>query len=390
MRAVVVSALGMALTLAACAGRGPAPAAPEPRAAGPRQFTFAWPFAEGSALAPRGGTTKGSDVTLDTEPGDAWRALQAPGLTDFERDRRAILAMAGTFRTSFDFIEVAGFRPGWAPDRPYQSWATERVLVLEDRGRFVSLQHVLVMRFVGRDGTVEGPVVTKHWRQDWTYEDTEMLVYRGENTWETIPVPSHSRRGSWTQAVFQVDDSPRYESHGRWRHLGNYHAWESAETWRPLPRREFSVRQDYQVLVGTNRHAITPTGWVQEEDNLKVALDGPGRPAATDPVIARELGVNRYERVADFDASAAERYWERTAPLWAAVRAAWAETIDDHPVLRLTGAPDRDQLFTPLFEDAERLEEGETQTPEALAALARERVRAYLRTPGESGGAGGY
>ena len=47
-------------------------------------------------------------------------------------------------------------------------------------------------------------------------------------------------------------------------HGGGVSTWISDETWRPLPRREFSVRKDYDVLVGTNRHTITAQGWVQE------------------------------------------------------------------------------------------------------------------------------
>ena len=72
------------------------------------------------------------------------------------------------------------------------------------------------------------------------------------------------------------------------------------------------------------------------------------------------------------------------------MRRAWAETIAAHPVLRLKGAPDRDKLFAPLFDDAERLEGGETMSSDALAALARERVHAYLRAPDEPGRASGY
>ena len=41
---------------------------------------------------------------------------------------------------------------------------------------------------------------------------------------------------------------------------------------------------DYDVLVGTNRHTITPTGWVQEENNLKLALN-------QKRFLAREYGV---------------------------------------------------------------------------------------------------
>ena len=368
----------LALAVAAACGCPGRPALPT------RQFTFAWPFREGESVAPRGGTTAGLPVTLDTEPSAAWRALREPAPSARERDRRAILAMAGIFRVSFDFLEVAGFRAGFVPDRPYQSWATEYVYVLHDEPRFVSLQHLLVMFTKAKDGTAEGPFVTRHWRQDWRYEDTELLTYRGRNTWAVQSLRPADVRGTWSQAVFQVDDSPRYESYGRWEHFGNVSRWRSATTWRPLPRREFSVRSDYQVLIGTNEHTITPTGWIQQEENLKVALDGDGKPVATDPVLAKEIGLNRYERLKDFDVSAGERYRTRTEPFWDAVRGAWADLVRERRRFTLRAPPDQGQLFTPLFEYAERLAEGEAWEPTAGAAFARETVRGYLAEGGTS------
>jgi hypothetical protein len=371
-------ALGLELTVASgCAGRAAPRQATEANAAR-RQFTFAWPFREGDSVAPRGGTTAGAPVSLDTAPGAAWRALQAPGLSARERDRRAILAMAGSFRVSFDFLEVVGLRPDFIPDRPYQSWATEYVYVLRNEPRLVSLQHLLVMSFAAEDGSVAGPFVTKHWRQDWRYEDTELLTYRGRNTWARERLRPAEVRGTWSQAVFQVDDSPRYESYGRWEHFGNLSTWRSGTTWRPLPRREFSVRQDYQVLIGTNRHTITPTGWVQEEENLKVALGAEGEPLATDPVLAKEIGLNRYERLVDFDHSAGDHYRARTELLWQAVRSAWADIIRVRRRFTLRAAPDQEQLFTPLFEYAERLVGGEPWDPQAGTAFARRTVSGYL------------
>jgi hypothetical protein len=369
-----VVALCLIVLAAGCAPRS----APTPRDGTPRQFTFAWQFRQGDAVAPRGGTSHGGPLELARVPGAAWRALQEPGLGARERDRRAILAMAGTFRTSFDFLEVIGFRPGFVPDRPYQSWATEYVYVVRDEPRFVSLQHLLVMFMRGADGTVEGPFVTKHWRQDWRYEDTAILAYRGRNTWVTEHLSPAQAKGTWTQAVFQVDDSPRYEAYGRWQHFGNVSTWHSSTTWRPLPRREFSVRKDYDVLVGTNRHTITPTGWVQEEENLKVALDDVGRPAAMQPVLAKELGLNRYERLEGFDDSGARTYRERTEAFWNEVRDAWRDVAARHPRFTLRAAPDHGQLFVPLFEYAERLAGGEPYDPAAARAFARETVRGYL------------
>src|SRR5437899_3467313 len=380
---LLVAALAFA---SSCAPRR-GPSAPTPAGA-TRQFTFAWPFREGDGVAPRGGTTQGSPVELDLAPSAAWRTLQKPGLTAVERDRQAILAMAGTYRASFDFLEVVGFRPGFVPDRPYQSWGTEYVYVRRNEPRFVSLQHLLVMFVRSADGQVQGPFVTKHWRQDWHYEDSELLTYRGHNTWAKEQLPPERVQGTWTQAVFQVDDSPRYEAYGRWEHFENVSTWRSSTTWRPLPRREFSVRKDYQVLIGSNRHTIVPTGWIQQEDNLKVALDEHGRPVPPDPVLAAEVGLNRYERLAHFDDSAAQRYRARTEPFWDAVRDAWREIIASHDRLTLRAAPDQGQLFTPLFDYAERLYEGEPFDPHAARALARETVRGYLATRPETSSAG--
>ncbi len=382
--ALVRTTLLLLVTAAAlgCAVRSrPVPAAPRDTR---HQFTFAWPFRAGDSVAPRGGTTQGGPIELAPDPSPAWKRLQGPTQSAFERDRLAILAMTGTFRSSFDFLEVVGFRSGFVPDRPYQSWGTEYVHVLTDEPRFLSLQHLLVMFVKTRDGKLEGPMVIKHWRQDWRYESRELLVYRGQNTWAKERMPAAQVKGTWTQSVFQVDDSPRYAAYGRWEHLGNDSTWRGSRTWRPLPRREWSVRKDYDVLIGTNRHTITPTGWVQEEENLKVALEQPGRPIATEPVFSKEIGLNRYERLAGFDDSAARRYAERTGPFWREVRAAWDEIIATRNGFTLRAAPDQAQLFAPLFEYAEKLYEGAPLDPAEARKVARETVRGYLaelRTP---------
>jgi hypothetical protein len=239
------------------------------------------------------------------------------------------------------------------------------------------------------DGKVEGPFVTKHWRQDWRYEARDLLVYRGNNTWAHERLRPEQAHGTWTQSVFQVDDSPRYSGYGRWEHFGNVSTWRSSTTWRPLPRREFSVRKDYQVLVGTNRHTITPTGWVQQEENLKVVLDARGRPVASDPVVSEEVGLNRYERLAQFDDSAGRRYAQRTGRFWNEVRSAWADVIRTHRSFTLRAAPDQGQLFPPLFDYAEKLADGAPYDPADARAFAQRTVRGYLAA-GTTADAGGY
>jgi hypothetical protein len=329
-------------------------------------------------MAPRGGTTQGTPVTLRAEPTAAWQRLQEPDIARFERDRRAILAMAGEYRTSFDFIETVGFTPGFAPGRPYQSWATEKVDVIEDTGTTITLQHVIVMEYVDADGSVQGPVVQKHWRQQWVYQDPSIHAYSGHGSWTEQRFDAAAVAGRWSQAVYQVDDSPRYEALGDWVHQGNYSAWTSDQTWRPLPRRESSLRDDYQVLIGTNRHTITPSGWVHEEENLKAVLDAAGELDPTQPFLARELGVNRYEAIAGFDFSARDAYWDATAAFWADVRAEWSRIYAERERFELSVPADGLPLFLPMFEFAAELEAGRDYDAESGRRFIRETLARYL------------
>jgi hypothetical protein len=200
-----------------------------------------------------------------------------------------------------------------------------------------------------------------------------MHVYAGDRRWREVRLGEDAVSGKWTQAVYQVDDSPRYESFGEWEHTESYSLWESAETWRPLPRREFSVRDDYDVLIGSNRHTILPDGWVHEEDNRKVVLepaDGGMVPAGT---LAREAGVNRYQRLTDYDWSAGDRYWQRTSPFWREVRSAWEEVFAGRDSVRVAKSVDGRSLVMTMFSLAE------SSTRDGFDAdAARERIDAVL------------
>jgi len=355
---------------------------PDEQSAAASQFTFAWPLGE-HALKPRGGTSRGTQIVLDSAESEAWKRLREPGLSDYERDRRAILAMAGPYRVSFDFLEVVRFDPTLKPDAPYQSWGTEYVFVSEDRENYIALQHILVMRMQMDDGKVSDPIVVRHWRQEWRYQPDSLLVYAGTNSWTRRALKDEERRGAWVQSVSQVDDSPRYSAVGRWQHSDGSSTWIGGETWRPLPRREFSVRKDYQVLVGTNRHTITPTGWVQEENNLKLVLDGDGKPRAQLPYISREYGVARYEHIKDYDFTAGQSYFERTEPFWAEVRSAWRDLAQRSPRFQLRAPVDQGKLFIAFFEYANELSEGKAfDRAEARALIDRTLRETYLVADG--------
>jgi len=350
----------------------PAAAAPE---AEPRPYVFSWPFAE-QDMAPRGGTTRGPQLTPLREVAPAFQRIQEPGLAPRERDRRAILAMAGSHRVSFDFLEVVGFAPDFEPARPYKSWGTEHVYVVEDTPEHIVLQHILVMSIITDSGETVGPFVTKHWRQDWRWEAPEAHVYRGYGTWQQRTRAADERAGAWLQTVWDVDDAPRYAAWGRWEHTPERSRWKSEETWRPLPRREFSVRDDYDVLIGTNTHIILPAGWVQEEHNVKTVLSAPGE---VEQRLAREIGIARYQRLQDFDRSAGDSYWQETAPFWSSVRDYWREAMRQAESIYLRADVDGRKLFEPLFERAQAIADGESFTAAQNRAFIRSTIDGYRR-----------
>ena len=98
------------------------------------------------------------------------------------------------------------------------------------------------------------------------------------------------------------------------------------------------MRDDYDVLDGINRITVLPSGWVHEQENLKRVLSTVSDSSGGTFVVARELGLNRYRRIADFDFSAGDEYWEKTGPFWAAVRHSMDYTIQIQLILlcRLT------------------------------------------------------
>lgn len=338
------------------------------------RYTFSWSQTQGCDFQPRGGTSTGTPVTLDPAHHPGWVALQEPGLTKKEKDRRAILAMAGPYRASFEFLETVVYTPDFERGRPYQSWGTEIIYVVKDEEDFISLQHIIVMFVKGEGDEIMGPFVQKHWRQDWAFEKDSVMGFIGHDTWAHQAVPETEVEGSWSQSVYQVDDSPRYEAWGHWQHRNNVSTWLSSETWRPLPRRESSVREDYQVLIGTNRHTIVPTGWVHEEENYKVKLDGHGGIENSMPYVSKELGVNRYDRIINFDFSAGDEYWELTSQYWEDARVVWANMFASEDQHTIVPAVDGVPLFAVLFEQAEEM----SAMANYDSAEARENIRDAL------------
>lgn len=230
----------------------------------------------------------------------------------FEADRADILAMAGNFKVRFDMQEATPWQSGYTPLDRKISGGHEVVRVIEDTGRRIVLQHILVSEIDGK------PHITKHWRQDWDYEPAKVLVYSDRNAWTWEDVPEKMRRGRWSQTVWQVDDSPRYAGWGQFEQQGGLRRWRSNWTWRPLARRDAVRNPVYDRYYAINRHQTTPDGWVHWQDNIKMGL----KQGSLQPIV-QEYVLNTYTRFDGYNVKAADDYWAATKGYWAAVRAEW-------------------------------------------------------------------
>jgi hypothetical protein len=293
----------------------------------------------------------------------------------YEQDRRSILSMAGDYKVRFDFRETTPFRADYTPLEPKLSGGHEVVRVIADTGRFISLQHLLVVTHEGKTHVI------KHWRQDWTYEPTQVLTYASRNRWTLTPVSSSARRGAWSQTVWQTEDSPRYGGVGRWSYDTGAAVWTSGVTMRPLARRDAIRNPPYDRYSAINRHAITPVGWVHEQDNAKLGLV-----SGTLSTFVHEDGVNTYSKFNGYDVAAADSYWAKTKDYWAAVRAAWDAAIVRGRGVSIEEEAQNGAVTGPtLMGLADRINDGEISTEaaiiEARAKIEAETRRALPSTP---------
>ena len=258
------------------------------------------------------------------------------------KDREAIKKMCGCFEVTFNFAETFNNSKDslYKPSKNKTDTALEWAQLVEDKNNKISIQHLLQV------GTPESSYIIKHWRQDWAFENQDFYRYNGDNVWLYENKPKTEVKEQWTQKVFQVDDSPRYEGTGIWIHINGKSYWEST-TDAPLPRREYTKRNDYNVTVRGNRHEITDYGWLHDQDNKKVVREA----AKDDFVLAHEKGYNTYMRVPDSKCKPAQDWWVSHSDKWQTVRNKWSEVYARNTLLSLKKKVENKPLYKHLFSD---------------------------------------
>tara|TARA_B110000003_G_scaffold268102_1_gene297141 strand:- start:805 stop:1695 length:891 start_codon:yes stop_codon:yes gene_type:complete len=256
-----------------------------------------------------------------------------------KKDIEAIKEMCGCFEIDFNFAETFQYSndSNYKKSNNYNSKALEYAKLIKDEKGHISIQHLLVM----------GSYVIKHWRQDWIYENEDLLKYDADNTWKKISKTKKEVKGQWTQKVFQVDDSPRYEGTSSWVHIDGKSFWENT-SYAPLPRREYTKRNDYNIMIRGNRHEIVNYGWIHDQDNKKVIRDNKQN---KEYEIAAEKGLNKYVKVDDSKCIEAAEWWNENSKKWAFVREKWNSIYSKNKTLSLEKSIDKKPLYSYLFDE---------------------------------------
>ena len=273
-----------------------------------------------------------------------------------DQDKAALRQMEGCYKVTFSFSET------FSPNKDYIyhdkkfDQGIEYVKLIEETPTKLVFQHLLI---------VNDTMIVKHWRQDWIYENRDLLVYDKDQTWKNTQISAEQSKGTWTQKVFQVDNSPRYEGYGTWVHVDGRHFWE-AKADAPLPRREHTKRDDYNVMGRFSHIEIFEDGWVLEQDNDKIIRAD----KKEDVLIASEKGIERFY-VGDYNCDAAIDYWKENAEFWKIVREEWTSKLAKgtiHIELMAKG----DIIYMRLFELAEMTSKNQKFDPKKVRSSVKQ------------------
>ncbi|MEO9512665.1 MAG: DUF6607 family protein [Flavobacteriaceae bacterium] len=279
-------------------------------------------------------------------------AFAASAQNKKELDKRAIKDLCGCYDITFKYTETFAPEIDYEKKMDYTAAALELALPIVDEKNKISIQHLLV---------VNDTMVIKHWRQDWEFENRKVFYYDKDNNWIFKTLPAGDVKGQWTQKVFQVDDSPRYSGSATWIHADGKHYWENKAD-SPLPRREYTKRKDYNVMLRGNRQEITDYGWVHEQDNDKIIR----KDGAEDLLLAQEKGMNTYTRVDDEKCQLALDWWADHSDFWSDVRISWDEVYNREGNLSLAKKVDEKPLFMHFY-PLEKMDAGPAKIMKVIA-----------------------
>lgn len=293
--------------------------------------------------------------------------LSISSFASLGKDKESIKKMAGCYKVTFENAETFAVDPDYTEyyDR-FKSGGLEWIFVDEETEQHISMQHLLI---------VAPKVIVKHWRQEWTHKDDHLYSFEGERFFKSRSI--EPRIGFWTQAVYQVDDSPRYECSApwvRWNNEINKKEYWECESNAPLPRREFSVRDDYNILVRNNRHEMVSFGHIHSHDGKKTL-----RSAGVDKVLVEEKGKNTYTKVDNALCMDAVEWWKSHERYWRDVRMVWNKVYNEKKDMEFLKSVDDKKLWEVLFALDNEMNETDDYNSDIVQIRVEAEIRKFMR-----------
>lgn len=296
----------------------------------------------------------------------AFLGMTALSQAQMKEGAASVDKLCGCFDIEFKYAET------FSPDKNYKYHdrevlgAKELALAVEKSDKKIVIQHLLV---------IDDTTVIKHWREDWTYEQPYVWQYEPDKKWIKKDLKPEQYKNKWTQTVWEVDDAPRYQGISDWVTTDNKTFWLNT-TDAPLPRREYTTRNDYNVLRRGNKLVLSAAGYTHEQDNDKIQkADG------SEKLIAQEKGYNIYKKVPETQCATAAAWWKEKGAFWTAVRVEWEKIFATQNTVQLQARVDNKRLSTHLDEMEERFQKKE-MTKTEVSAKAKEILQKFALPAG--------
>lgn len=243
----------------------------------------------------------------------------------FEREKAAIMKMAGCYHVDYNFTEVESLQPDYKiDDRVYDvnkdKTVKEWIFPIQVSATHIRLQHILF----GTDaqGKVIDNYYMRHQAEDWEYQPDYFYAFTSPSHW--VPSPLEANSGKWVRKITNLDDGPRYQCAAAWNVSGEYPEWK-CDNYAPIPGREYRdmKRKDYQALKRSTRIIQYGSNWLERQNNIKTV-----HTADTQKEIARESGKTWYIPAPISECTDAKAWADERVAFWEVSRKVWAKVLN--------------------------------------------------------------
>ena len=207
------------------------------------------------------------------------------------------------------------------------------------------------MFFLGEDGEVMGPVVMKHWRQDWDFEPRAHWSSSGTDSGKIGNSPAPNGEATGSRASFRSTTAPATacEVAG-----ATMRASRSGRVRKPgaLFREGVLGTIGLPSTCGDKSNHNQPLGVDPQPGQSEGGLAGAEDWGVSKNSLARS-GASIDMSGLDFDFSEGDAYWTASQEFWTDVRAGWKDRVSAAERIRIQKTCDGTPSFSIFFELAD-------------------------------------